>query len=182
MAEATPSTVPYKQIGDLSLYIDVYSPTARADHPVPAVVFFRGGGMTVGDRTSWFPIWLCSTSFPHSYLDARPESEPGRTTAAGFAFISADYRLLPPSTGHDVLEDVLDLFAFLAQTPLLGAVHIDGTRLAVVGSSAGAMCAFLAAVHANPKPRAVLSLYGLGGDLIVSGSPRGRGHDVKPDL
>jgi acetyl esterase/lipase len=92
----------------------------------------------------------------------------GRTTAAGLAFISADYRLLPPSTGHDVLKDVVDLFAFLARTPMLGNVLLDGTRLAVAGASAGGMCAFLAAVHANPRPRAVLSLYGLGGDVFVS--------------
>ena len=92
----------------------------------------------------------------------------GRATAAGLAFISADYRLLPPSTGHDVLEDVVDLFTFLARTPTLGTVLVDATRLAVAGSSAGGMCAFLAAIHANPRPRAVLSLYGLGGDVFVS--------------
>ncbi|KAI0246271.1 Alpha/Beta hydrolase protein [Lactifluus subvellereus] len=159
MADATPSTVTYKQIGDLSLYIDVYPPTAHPDRPVPALVFFHGGGMTVGNRTSWFPTWLCR-----------------RTTAAGFAFISADYRLLPPSTGHDVLEDVVDLFAFLDSTPLLGTVQIDRTRLAVAGSSAGAFCAFFAATYANPKPRAVLSLYGLGGDLftphVLSSKPK----------
>jgi acetyl esterase/lipase len=94
-----------------------------------------------------------------------------RTTAAGLAFISADYRLLPPGTGHDVLKDVVDLFAFLARTPMLGTVLLDGTRLAVAGASAGGMCAFLAAIHANPRPRAVLSLYGLGGDLFVSTHP-----------
>ena len=95
----------------------------------------------------------------------------GRTTAAGLAFISADYRLLPPCTGHDVLEDVVDLFAFLARTPRLGSVLIDATRLAVAGSSAGGMCAFLAAIHVNPRPRAVLSIYGLGGDVFVSALP-----------
>jgi acetyl esterase/lipase len=93
---------------------------------------------------------------------------PERTIAAGLAFISADYRLLPPSTGHDILDDVVDLFAFLARTQLLGTVQIDTTRLAVAGASAGGMCAFLAAIHANPKPCAVLSIYGLGGSLFVS--------------
>jgi acetyl esterase/lipase len=166
--QATPLTIPYKQIGDLSLYIDIYSPTTDADYPVPAVIFFHGGGMTVGDRTSWLPIWLCSSFFPLSSLNARPEFYPERTIAAGFAFISADYRLLAPSTGHDVLEDVIDLFAFLTHTPRLGTVHIDITRLAVAGSSAGALCAFLSVGHANPKPRAVLSLYCFGGDLMVS--------------
>ena len=65
MAENTPSTIAYKQLGDLTLYIDVYPPTTTTGPgPVPAVVFFHGGGMTVGDRKSWFPTWLCS---PCSY-------------------------------------------------------------------------------------------------------------------
>ncbi|KAI0284135.1 alpha/beta-hydrolase [Russula brevipes] len=149
MAKVIPTTIAYKQLGDLTLYIDVYPPTPQSDGSVPAVVFFHGGGMTAGDRTSWFPAWLFK-----------------RTTAAGLAFISADYRLLPPDTGHDVLDDVVDLFAFLARSQPLGPVQIDGTRLAVAGCSAGGMCAFLAAAHANPKPRAVLSLYGLGGEVF----------------
>jgi acetyl esterase/lipase len=68
------STIPYKQLGDLTLYIDVYPPTTTIidPGPVPAVVFFHGGGMTVGDRTSWFPTWLCS---PYSYSNLRTPSE-----------------------------------------------------------------------------------------------------------
>lgn len=87
--------------------------------------------------------------------------------AAGFAVISADYRLLSPSTGHDVLDDIVDLFAFIARTKLLGTVQVDSTRLVAAGNSAGGLCAFLAAVHANPKPRAILSMYGLGGEMFV---------------
>jgi hypothetical protein len=172
MAEDTPATFAFKQLGDLTLYIDVYPPTkTKADlsGPVPAVIFFRGG-MAAGDRTSWLPKWLislpsCSLSLA-SLLIAVPF--PGRTTSAGLAFISTDYHLLPPSTGHDVLQDIVDLFAFLARTPKIGTTLIDPTRLAVAGSSAGGMCAFLAAIHVNPRPCAVLSIYGLGGDVFVS--------------
>ena len=64
MAESTSTTVAYKKLRDLSLYIDVYPPTPKPDGPVPAVVYFHGGGMTVGDRASWFPIWLHSPFFP----------------------------------------------------------------------------------------------------------------------
>jgi acetyl esterase/lipase len=104
-----------------------------------------------------------------SLLTGSQNSE--RTTATGLAFISADYRLIPPCTGHDILDDIVDLFTFLARTELLGTVQIDSTRLAVAGTSAGGMCAFLAAVHAKPKPRAVLSMYGLGGDIFVRPFP-----------
>lgn len=64
MAEVTPTTVTYKKLGDLTLHIDVYPPTPRFDAPVPAVVYFHGGGMTAGDRASWFPTWLHSPFFP----------------------------------------------------------------------------------------------------------------------
>jgi hypothetical protein len=87
--------------------------------------------------------------------------------AAGFAVISADYRLLSPCTGRDVLDDIVDLFAFIARTKHLGTVQVDSTRLVAAGNSAGGLCAFLAAIHANPKPRAILSMYGLGGELLV---------------
>ncbi len=75
MAITTPTTVAYKQVGDLTLYIDVYPPTLKSDGPVPAVVYFHGGGMTVGDRASWFPTWLQSPFFPFSSLQARTDSD-----------------------------------------------------------------------------------------------------------
>lgn len=59
-AEVAPTTIPYKQLGDLTLYIDVYPPLTQTDASVPALVYFHGGGMTVGDRTNWFPTWLQS--------------------------------------------------------------------------------------------------------------------------
>lgn len=172
MAEATPTTVAYKKIGDLTLYIDVYPPTPQSDGPVPGLVYFHAGGMTAGDRASWFPTWIHSLSSQifrvcmHAPLTRLRNSE--RMAAMGIAVISADYRLLSPCTGHDVLEDVVDLFAFIARTKLLGTVQIDSTRLAAAGNSAGGLCSFLAAVHAKPKPRAILSMYGLGGEMFVS--------------
>ncbi|KAI0040876.1 alpha/beta-hydrolase [Auriscalpium vulgare] len=141
-------TVPYKQVDDqVSLLIDIYLPDALSE-PVPAIVYFHGGGLTVGDRTSWFPTWIAT-----------------RARASGIALVSADYSLLPPATGHTILADVVDLFAFLAAH---GATHhVDAARLAAAGTSAGGLCAFLAAAHADPKPKAVLSLYGLGGDFLT---------------
>ena len=90
-------------------------------------------------------------------------------------FISADYRLLPPATGHDILADIKDLFAFIDRdvNSLIQscqakyAFEIDSSALAVAGSSSGALCAYLAAMHALPQPKAVVSLYGMGGDMLV---------------
>ena len=99
----------------------------------------------------------------------------GDALSRGWGFISADYRLLIPSTGHEILRDVKSLFAFLGdqdgglnkELRALGCPHqIDPNRLFVGGSSAGAYPAFLAALFAQPKPKGFFSLYGVGGDLL----------------
>ncbi|KAA1475601.1 alpha/beta-hydrolase [Dentipellis sp. KUC8613] len=161
----TPTTIVYKQVDNISLFLDFYPPqdttnrdgdSSSGSHdyasPVPALIYFHGGGLTVGDRKSWFPTWLYE-----------------RVTSVGIAFISAEYRLIPPSTGHDILDDIHDLFAFFASPNATLHLHPppDPARFAVAGTSAGALCAYLAAAHVRPAPRAVLSMYGLGGDFLT---------------
>ena len=101
----------------------------------------------------------------------------GRVNAHGFTFISPDYRLVPPATGHTVLEDIKDLFGFLSKAGKIFTTsqqyefEIDKDAIVVAGSSAGGLCAYLAAIHCDsPKPKAVLSIYGMGGDFLVSAS------------
>jgi acetyl esterase/lipase len=66
-----PVTVIFKSIQALNLCVDVYPPrlstcnsvVPEGDVPaVPVILYFHGGGMTVGDRNSWFPTWLYRTS------------------------------------------------------------------------------------------------------------------------
>ncbi|KIL66736.1 hypothetical protein M378DRAFT_347471 [Amanita muscaria Koide BX008] len=131
---------------------------------VPTIVYFHGGGLTVGNKHSWHPSWLQQ-----------------RANARGFAFITADYRLMPPATGHSILEDVKDLFDFLAKENIYKAIcathpsavaasyrfEIDKDAIVVAGSSAGGLCAYLAAIHCQPKPKALFSIYGMGGDFFM---------------
>ena len=78
--ESTPApvTLVYKTVAALNLtsegvqsevplHLDVYLPDPHPDRTstsgggsvgVPAVVYFHGGGLLVGDRKSWFPEWL----------------------------------------------------------------------------------------------------------------------------
>ena len=57
-------TFTYKSVDGHSISVDVYPPTLVPGHrtvpKVPAVVYFHGGGLAVGDRASWFPSWLQS--------------------------------------------------------------------------------------------------------------------------
>lgn len=66
----------YKHVDGIALSVDVYRPymfeepkptgpqISVAEGPgmlqVPAVVYFHGGGLTVGNKASWFPAWLQS--------------------------------------------------------------------------------------------------------------------------
>ena len=85
-------------------------------------------------------------------------------------FLSADHRLVHPSTGFDIIEDVRALFAFLAdptfsQKYLPDDIQLDPTRIAVIGASGGGYAARAAALYAQPKPKAVFLLYAMGGEF-----------------
>lgn len=89
---------------------------------------------------------------------------------------------MPPATAFDIIHDIQDLFQFLASEEPTGVnaqldksvgsigsslFHVDAQAIAVAGSSAGGQCVYYAAVHATPKPKCALSLYGMGGDYLV---------------
>lgn len=58
----TPSTFEYKRVKGVPICLDIFEPILATQSEqglqVPAVVFFHGGGLTVGNRTNWFPTWL----------------------------------------------------------------------------------------------------------------------------
>ncbi|KAI4527982.1 alpha/beta-hydrolase [Schizophyllum commune Loenen D] len=154
-------TVTFKKVDGLELELDVYPPQELGSEPVPAAVYYHGGGLTVGDRSSWFPTWL------HA-----------RLSKTGIALISADYRLLPPAAGHEILEDVCDALAFVTNGGLntrLSAWNagfsVDCNAVAVAGTSSGGLCAYLAAAHGKTRgaasPKALLSMYGMGANFLT---------------
>ncbi|KDQ12858.1 hypothetical protein BOTBODRAFT_161059 [Botryobasidium botryosum FD-172 SS1] len=151
----------YKTVGEIVLRADVHLPAAADSRARPAIVYFHGGGLTCGDRGSWKPEWMIREANARSWI-----------------FISADYRLLLPCTSHDILEDVKDLFSWVSslnpipeladstRNPL--GLSVDASRLIAAGTSAGGYLAYLAALWAEPRPKAVVSMYGMGGDFMTS--------------
>src|SRR6185312_10613833 len=91
-------------------------------------------------------------------------AERDRYLDAGFAVISIDYRLAPETKLAAIFEDVRDAFAWVRSEPALRP-HIDPTRLAAIGHSAGGYLALLSGCWVEPRPRAVVSYYGYG-DIV----------------
>lgn len=89
-------------------------------------------------------------------------------------FISADHRLIHPSTGFSILADVQTLFTFLthpsssfSQTHLPLDNPLDTGRLAVSGESGGGYAALAAGLLPREmRPRVVMVQYGMGGDFL----------------
>ncbi|KAH9835055.1 Alpha/Beta hydrolase protein [Rhodofomes roseus] len=144
-------TAVYSQIDGLEIKVGFQAPPSPKHGILPGVIFLHGGGMVAGYR--------------REYLDWMIES----THQKGMIFLSADHRLIYPSTGFDIIEDMRALFAFLSDPSFSTAylpdgISLDPTRLAVMGSSGGGYAAMAAALYAQPKPRAVYLLYAMGGD------------------
>lgn len=104
-------------------------------------------------------------------MNASLTPTPDATLEHGILFISADHRLLYPSTAFDIIADIKNLFTFLAspsfsETHLPPGVTLDATRIAVSGESGGGYATRAAGIFADPKPRALLLQYAQGGQLL----------------
>ena len=85
-----PLTLCYKRRGDVEVLLDAWAPAnlsptvgsenqttglageigGKRETEAPAVVFFHGGGLTVGNRKSWFPEWFWSASICRGFFVA----------------------------------------------------------------------------------------------------------------
>lgn len=134
--------VPYGGGPQKNLCVDIYLPAGSGPHP--ALLCFHGGAWQHGSQRqyeSWGP-WLAER---------------------GYAVIAVEYRLSsqvsPAWPG--VWEDVcLSLDWLIANAPSL---HIDPTRIAAIGDSAGGHMAAMLSLHERTAPhiRAAVGVYGI---------------------
>lgn len=114
-----PSTIS-KVKGEFTLqfYVtDEYQSAAQTGQKFPAVVNFHGGGFTIGNATD-------DARFARFVLEK-----------CNAVFVSADYRLSPENPFPVAVEDAADALLYLIR---FGPdLHIDPSRLAVSGFSAG---------------------------------------------
>ncbi|MCJ1380427.1 hypothetical protein MMC17_003530 [Xylographa soralifera] len=139
----TKHTFAYKHVQGKPIELDVYVADPRPTTPMPLMLYFHGGYIISGSRGAVRPWLLKATLRRH------------------WTFVSADYRVLPESTGHDLLADLRSAYAWVATElnthfPNL----VDPSRLIVAGSSGGGYCAVLGgAQFHDPVPKAVWALY-----------------------
>jgi acetyl esterase/lipase len=119
------------------LGLDLYTPAGRGPHP--AVVVIYGGAWLFGSRAASAELatWLAQR---------------------GYTAIAIDYRHAPLYVFPTQIDDVRDALAAIARNA--GAWGIDPTRVAILGRSAGAELALIAAYDPGPlRIRAAIGYY-----------------------
>ncbi|MBG0857990.1 MAG: alpha/beta hydrolase [Bacteroidales bacterium] len=120
--------IEYKNIGGKSLQLDIYRPKNRTDQ-LPLLVFIHGGSWRGGKRSD-YQVYLVDFA------------EKGYITA------TISYRLLRDGPYPACIEDVTDAVDWFYRN--YEAYGYDTSRIALVGGSAGAHLALLAAYGWRP--------------------------------
>jgi acetyl esterase len=96
----------------------------------PGILYLHGGGMVYEDR------------------GMLPEMEAEAVLEQGYMVVSSDYRLIPGSKYSEVAQDALDAYEWML-TAWNIPYGIDNSKIAIVGSSAGARLALLCSYMAK---------------------------------
>jgi acetyl esterase/lipase len=121
--------VPFRTISNLTLRLDRYDPPFSGPHP--AVVVIHGGAWSGGDKGDF-------SLAANRYLAAR-----------GYVVYDIQYRLAPAFRFPAALEDVECALGYVRAHPNNA---VDPERVALIGRSAGAHLALLAAYRAARDP------------------------------
>ena len=132
--------VEYGRQNDKPLLLDLHIPDGPG--PFPAAVLVHGGGFDGGSKST----------------NVRPLFEP--LSHAGFAWFSIDYRLAPAARFPDAMDDVNAAIVWVKANAT--EYHVDITKIALIGESAGGLLVNYAGTHgtANTRVAAVVDFYG----------------------
>jgi acetyl esterase/lipase len=151
-AARAPETFTYATQDSRDLKLDAYLPEERQTQPSPAVIVVHGGSWSAGARSD-FPRW-------DWWL-----------VGQGFAVFDVDYRLAPQPNWRTATGDVKCAVGWVRANAK--QLNVDPQRVALLGRSAGAHLALLAAYSAGEPElppscpgadapvKAVVSFYGV---------------------
>jgi arylformamidase len=117
----------------------------------PLIVFVHGGGWQRGSKDNATGRW-----------------KPSHYPAAGYAFASIDYRLVPQSTVEEQAADVAG--AVRALVDRAGTLGIDRRRIVLMGHSAGAHLVALVGTDETYLKAAGLSFADIAGVVPIDGA------------
>jgi acetyl esterase/lipase len=115
----------------------------RLEQGSPVVMWLHGGALIFGSRKDVTPSYL------REWL------------TRGYVVVSVDYRLAPETKLPALFADVEHAYGWIRES-LPAICRTELGRIAVVGQSAGGYLSLLTACRLNPRPSAVVSLYGYG--------------------
>lgn len=124
------STEQYARSCGEVLSLELYRPTAVLA-PAPLILVVHGGSWQSGSR-----------------LELDPLSR--RLASLGYAVASVDYGLAPRSIFPGPIDDLRDALSFLTKNS--SSLHLDPSRVILLGRSAGAQIALAAAHDESPFP------------------------------
>lgn len=164
-----PKIVTYKTMSDASLALHIFEPTnGSAEKLHPAIVFFFGGGWTLGTPMQFYP-------------------ECAHFAAEGFVAISADYRIasVNHTTPFASVADGKSAIRWIRQHA--AQLEVDPNRIVAAGASAGGQVAAAAGIvpgldepgedlSISSKPNALLLWY-----AAVDNGPNGCGYNLIKD-
>ncbi len=117
-------------VAEGAIALRAYRPAGAArDESLPALVYFHGGGWTIGD------------------LDTHDVLCRSLANGARCAVFSVDYRLAPESPFPAAVEDCIAATSYISRNS--STLQVDASRIAVGGDSAGGNLAAVVALHAR---------------------------------
>ena len=132
--------VEYAHPGGKPVLLDLHVPDGAG--PFPAAILVHGGGFDEGSKST----------------NVRPLFDP--LANAGFAWFSIDYRLAPQFHQPQATEDLDSAIRWVKANA--AEYHVDPSKIALIGESAGGYLVNYAGTHETPATRvaAVVDFYG----------------------
>jgi acetyl esterase/lipase len=155
--------IEYANVDGVSLRLDAYVPDGPG--PFAAVIMVHGGGWNSGDKSGGRMKGLMA-----------PMDEP--LSRAGFVWFEINYRLSPKYLYPADIDDVESAIRWVKAHA--DEYHVDPSRIALAGESAGGHLVDLAGVRADKSTRvaAVVSFYGPS-DLVAQAIKEGPGGNAR---